>query len=99
MRRFGSEYMERIAQLGDIAFELGDRPNDASERLPFVEGYAHVGRWEDAARLSLEIIEEQPPMWITVCRTWKRLDETTVRDEDRQGAIEKAYEALPCDDL
>ena len=90
---------ERIAQLGDIAFELGDRPNDASERLPFVEGYAHVGRWEDAARLSLEIVEEQPPMWITVCRTWKRLDETTVRDEDRQGAIEKAYEALPCDDL
>ncbi|MFQ5923918.1 MAG: hypothetical protein ACE5M4_13835, partial [Anaerolineales bacterium] len=90
---------EEIASLGDVAFSLGDRPNDASERLPFIEGYAHVGRWEDAARLSLEIVDEQPAMWLTVCRTWLRLEGSTSDGGGRQEASEEIYQSIPCHEL
>ena len=90
---------ERIAELGDIAFKLGDRPNDASERLPFVEGYAHVGRWEDAARLSLDIFDEQPAMATTVCRTWIRLEQGLQGEDGRGEAFDRIYNSLPCDEL
>ena len=90
---------EHVAQLGDIAFTLGDRPNDASERLPFVEGYAHVGRWEDAARLSLDTVDEQPPMATTVCRTWIRLEAAAEGGEGRGQAFDMIYNSLPCDEL
>ncbi len=90
---------EAIARLGDIAFALEDRPNDASERLPFVEGYAHVGRWEDAARLSFDIVEEQPPMETTVCRTWIRLERSVEGGEGRRQALSRVYESLSCDEL
>ena len=87
---------EEIASLGDVAFSLSDRPNDASERLPFIEGYAHVGRWEEATRLSLEIVEEQPPMWITVCRTWMRLESATKGGDKREMAIAGINDGLRC---
>ena len=90
---------EEIAELGDLAFALGDRPNDASERLPFIEGYAHLGRWEDAVRLSLDIVDEQPPMTTTVCRTWIRLEQDTEEGEGRSAAFDGVYNSLPCDEL
>ena len=90
---------EQISALADITFALEDRPNDASERLPFIEGYAHVGRWEDAASLSLEIVEEQQPMWATVCRTWARLEDSAPDGGGRQEASERIYESIPCDEL
>jgi hypothetical protein len=90
---------EYIAKLGDIAFELRDRPNDASERLPFIEGYAHVGRWADASRLSFDIINEQPPMTTTVCRTWIRLEQSAEGGEGRGEAFDRIYNSLPCDQL
>jgi hypothetical protein len=93
------EDWEQIAGLGDIAFELGDRPNDASERLPFIEGYAHVGRWEDAARLSLDVFDEQSPMATTVCRTWIRLEQSAEGGEGRGEAFDRIYNTLPCDEL
>ena len=88
-----------IADLGDIAFALADRPNDASERLPFVEGYAHVGRWEDAAKLSMDIFNEQPPMATTVCRTWIRIEQAVASGEGRGEAFDRIYNSLPCDEL
>jgi hypothetical protein len=37
-----------IARLGDLAFQLNDHPNDASERVVFIEGYAHTSDWQKA---------------------------------------------------
>jgi hypothetical protein len=67
--------------------------------LPFVEGYAHVGRWADAARLSFDIVDEQPPMTNTVCRTWIRLEQSAERGEGRGEAFDRIYNSLPCDEL
>ena len=90
---------EEIAELGDAAFGLGYRPNDASERLPFIEGYAHVGRWDDAAKFSLDIFDEQPQMAITVCRTWIRLEQAAEGGKGRVEAFAQIFNSLPCDEL
>jgi hypothetical protein len=42
---------ERLARLGDEVQELGYRPKDSVEWLPFIEGYANVGRCADAMTL------------------------------------------------
>ena len=39
---------QQVAVLGDVAIEAGFAPKDDSEWLPFVEGYAAVGRCDDA---------------------------------------------------
>jgi len=75
------------ARLGDIAFEGDDYPNDASERLPFIEAYAMQGIWEKAKNYSdktIEVSELYRPM---VCRLWERINSTYNNDEN-SGAVE-----------
>lgn len=43
---------QRVAQLGDEARRMGFKPSDSTEWLPFVEGYAHVGRYDDAREMT-----------------------------------------------
>jgi len=64
---------EKVAELGDIAFELNDYPNDPVERLPFIEGYAHVGQWEKAIELSRKTIEISPLYQDITCALWNRI--------------------------
>ena len=41
----------RVSELGDEAFAAGLHPEDPSELLPFIEGYARVGQYEQARAL------------------------------------------------
>ena len=61
------------ARLGDIAFNLNDYPNDASERLPFIEAYAMAAEWQksiDLSSLTIQISDLYKPM---VCKLWERI--------------------------
>ena len=71
---------EEVARLGDIAFSLNDYPNDASERMPFIEGYAMVGQWEKAINLSNETIQVSDLYQPMVCRLWERINQS-IKDE------------------
>ena len=53
---------QQVAALADQAFGLGDYPNDPTERLPFIEGYAHVERWEQAMELTRQSADISPVM-------------------------------------
>ena len=69
---------EEVAKLGDQAFGLDDYPNDPVERFVFIEGYAHVGKWDRALELSdvsYRVSREYvgPPL----CRLWKRIETET----------------------
>lgn len=66
---------EEVARLGDIAFSLNDYPNDASERMPFIEGYAMVGQWEKAINLSNETIQVSGLYRPMVCKLWERINQ------------------------
>ncbi len=65
---------ERAAALGDMAFEQEDHPNDPMERIPFIEAYAHVGRWEDALSQSRSAMEVTPVMNDPLCALWQRIE-------------------------
>lgn len=50
----------RIAQLGDEARRLGLTPGDSTEWVPIIEGYVHVGRYEDARALAARVLKDIP---------------------------------------
>ena len=64
---------EAAALLGDTAFGLNDHPNDPMERIPFIEAYAHVGRWEDALAQTQAAMNVTPVMNDPLCALWARI--------------------------
>lgn len=64
---------ETIAALGDVAFTLADSPNHATERLPFIEGYAMTGQGQLARHLTEETLEINPRTAPMLCRLWQRV--------------------------
>ncbi|HJQ13398.1 MAG TPA: hypothetical protein VJ830_01520 [Anaerolineales bacterium] len=91
---------EEVAELGDIAFQLNDHPNDPVERFVFIEGYAHIGDWEHALRLSQESYKVSKnfvgPM---LCWLWQRIEFETMENgsELRTETISEARSKLACD--
>jgi len=55
-----------VARLGDEARIKGYKPNDWSEWLPFLEGYAYTGNF-DAARFLIPILQELPSIQEETC--------------------------------
>ncbi|MEJ5224690.1 MAG: hypothetical protein WHV44_09565, partial [Anaerolineales bacterium] len=62
-----------VARLGDLAFALDDNPNEASERVVFIEGYARVGRWDEALMLTRQARAITPLMQPMLCAAWERI--------------------------
>ncbi|MEX0788206.1 MAG: hypothetical protein WD906_05995 [Anaerolineales bacterium] len=79
---------ERVVELGEQARALGDRPKDAAERIPFIEGYAHLGRWDRAQGLSQDSIEQEGAVRPMICNAWRRIAaEGPPSEADRIQAI------------
>lgn len=85
---------EEAAELGDTAFSLNDHPNDPMERLPFIEAYAHIGRWQDAFTQTLAALEITPVMNDPLCALWNRIQRETgeapIR-EDLDGILDCGF--------
>lgn len=62
-----------VAQKGDEARHAKLAPSDTTEWLPFVEGYARVGRLKDAGELAIRILESGPVGQLMVRRFVDRL--------------------------
>lgn len=88
---------EEVAELGDIAFQLDDSPNHASERVPFIEGYAHVGRWSRAEELTYEALEINQFMGPMLCEAWERIEADTSPSQNRDEIIEEINTQMDCD--
>lgn len=84
---------EQIAQLGDIAFTLSDSPKQISERVPFIEGYAHVGQWERAEEITLEAFKISP----VLCQVWERIEADTLPSTERKVTLDRIRHQLDCD--
>jgi hypothetical protein len=89
-----------VARLGDEAAALpNDRPNEASERLVFVEGFAHTGQWEkalDFTHLAFEHSESVRPM---ICNAWKRIQQSIPTDEAQKQALDMIRIQYQCSDV
>jgi hypothetical protein len=93
-RQFGE--WDQVAALGDIAFDLDDSPNHASERVPFIEGYAHVGDWDAAVEQTLTTIEIDKLMGPMLCDTWERINQELPASEPLLEVIRTVEERLSC---
>jgi hypothetical protein len=87
---------QSVAALGDMAFTLDDYPNDPMERTPFIEGYAHVGRWDRAIELSRESYNVTDQMQPVLCRLWDRIQQETADTRDKVQAMQEIQGLLRC---
>jgi hypothetical protein len=85
-----------VAELGDIAFKLGDSPNHATERVPFIEGYAHVGNWQRALELSYETYQINKFTGPMLCDLWGRVEEQADLGEEGIAAVSEIQQSLSC---
>lgn len=87
---------DEVVRLGEIAFALDDSPNEASERVPFIEGYAHVGEWERAIALSEEALRINRFIGPMLCETWERIAAETPAAPQRENYLEQLNARLDC---
>ncbi|GAB4505037.1 MAG: hypothetical protein Fur0043_20320 [Anaerolineales bacterium] len=88
---------EQVAKLGDQAFALDDYPNDPLERFVFIEGYAHIGEWEKALRLSQDSYQvSRNVMGPLLCRLWERIEETTPASLQKAEVVRQVVTMFVC---
>jgi hypothetical protein len=87
---------DQVAQIGDIAFALDDSANHASERVPFIEAYAHVNRWTRAVKLTMEAIDINKFMNPMLCDTWNRINSNTPSSQEKSDALLEVLTQLEC---
>ncbi|MEN8241103.1 MAG: hypothetical protein ABFS17_04220 [Chloroflexota bacterium] len=83
-----------ITRLGEKAFALNDTPNDATERIPFIQGYAHTGDWETAAVLTAMVLEINPSADRLICDLWAGFQ--SLPDSAEKRAAFKGLDPLNC---
>jgi hypothetical protein len=94
-RQFGE--WDQVARLGDIAFDLGDHPNNPVERFVFIEGYAHTGDWQRALRLSRESYRvSRDYVGPLLCRLWDRIERETTDSAQRREVLAEVENMLAC---
>ena len=82
--------------LAETAFSLDDHPNDPSERLPFIEGYAHTARWEDAVTQTQETLAITPVMQPVLCKLWQKIAAEIETSPEQQQALDEIDQTLQC---
>jgi len=90
---------ETIAHLGDSAFSIDDYPNDDSERVPFIFGYAHTGQWEKALQLTQSTFQVSNLYQPMLCEVWKIIDEDTPDDYHKEKTLAIIEGQLACKSL
>ncbi|MBN2555639.1 MAG: hypothetical protein JXA97_06840 [Anaerolineales bacterium] len=87
----------QIVILGDAAFQLDDRPNQAEERIPFIEGYAHAGDFVRAEELTREAMDHSEGIRKPLCHAWDRIESSTDLGEAGRRIYEEMQSFLDCD--
>ena len=72
----------QVVKLANDALELNyplSREN-GYELVPFIQGFAHTGNWDEAVQLSLEANRLSDKMQYLLCEVWYRIQEDTISD-------------------
>ena len=87
---------QQVVTIGDVAFKLDDSPNHASERTPFIQGYAFTNQWDRAVELTVETITINKFMEPMLCSIWNDIYNNTEPSKERENAIADINERLNC---
>ncbi len=79
---------QQVAQIGDAQLQTGKlKYNTLSDYLPFIQGYAHVNRWDRAEQLSGEILGVNPYSSTLICNLWNELAGETPATPEKAAAL------------
>lgn len=90
---------QQVAALGEAAFSINESPKHASERVPFIQGYAYTGQWDRAVKLTKETSKVDEYMKPMLCSIWENILNTTESSDERDNAITNIKESVGCPDL
>ena len=92
---------ETAAALGDQARDQGFSPNVSSsntafEWIPFIEGYARTGRWQDARDLSLAAFQKDSRIDARMCKLWDDLAGGSYTGPEWEQASSEVRNTIGC---
>jgi hypothetical protein len=88
---------QQVAELGDKAFKLDEHTDDPLERFVFVEGYAHVGEWEQALAYSQDSYQfSKNYVGPLLCRLWDRIEREAPASPEKDDFIRQATTLFVC---
>jgi hypothetical protein len=87
---------QEIARLGDEAQKLGFGPNNPQEWMPFIQGYAMAGRWEQAVNTTIHVWHVNRLLSPRVCRLWEQVFNNTMRPEEFNEELASMLSRLKC---
>ena len=98
-RQFGD--WDQVVALGDDAREAGYDPkvsasNTTVEWMPFIEGYARLGLWDDAEALSLLAYEQDKRIDARLCNLWTAIEESTPSSQARENVMRRVRSSANC---
>jgi hypothetical protein len=86
----------QISRLGDEAHKLGFGPNNPQEWLPFIDGYARAGRWQDAVDSTLHVRQVNRFLSPRLCQLWEHILSDTPLPADSSILVQKMNNRLEC---
>jgi len=95
-RQFG-DWKSTVA-IWHEARENGKRPRVGVEYGPFIEGFAHLGNWEEAINLTTDASRLKFEMRKYLGTTWRRISDSTGDTPEKQDAIIRVIEDFECQD-
>ena len=90
---------DQVIELGDQAKSQGLSPQASSsntpfEWLPFIEGYGHAARWQEAQELSLSAYARNKSIDARLCSLWNQMEKdlpsSKAQDEAAQAVLQPA---------
>jgi hypothetical protein len=89
---------QEVVRLGKQAFSLNTRLYEvnATELLPYIEGYAQTGDWQRARELTNEAQRLTFRMQRILCDTWGRIEKQAALTEEGQQTVEQVRLSLKC---
>jgi hypothetical protein len=90
---------QQVAALGEAAFNSSESPNNVSELVPFIQGYAFTGKWEKAVKLTKETSRIDPYMKPMLCSIWKDIAINTEPSDERENAVHHILDFMNCPEL
>ena len=89
-------HWQDVVELGDEAFERGRQFLNPVELMPFIEGYALVGNFEQVANLTAQVSKSTNTLHPRLCMVWSRISQTNSGD-DLQSDIAGIIRGLGCE--
>jgi hypothetical protein len=88
---------QTVVRLGDEAFSSQALPADLSEYLVFIEGYARLGRWQDAEKFAQLVSGPAPVIDPALCAIWDRTEQVGQLSESGRSRLAGLKQEFQCD--